>query len=206
MKLILFDFNGTLVDDNHAFWTAAVKVFQHHGAEPPSIEEYFLAMETHWLDVYRSKGIQGEPDELNKIYRPVFEALLTEAKAFPGTHEMLSELRERGYTLGIISAGITSTNAPALEQSGLKEFFDPQFIEFDNRSKRAAIEVFSEKAGISKRNCYYIGDAPSDIAESNKAGVHSIAFLPGFVPRHLVRAKSPTHEIHSMHELPAIVG
>ena len=206
MKLVLFDFNGTLVDDNIPFWQAVVKVFMHHGVIPPTIEEYFIAMEGHWLDVYHSKGIKGNPAELNTIYGPIyFELFKNDMKPFPDIHQVLEELRRREFTIGIISAGIGTTNAPALDALGLTEFFDPQFVEFDNHSKSEAIVRFCQKANIEKSNCYYIGDAPSDIAQSNSTGVQSVAFLSGFIPEHLVCAKNPTHVIYKMSELLNII-
>lgn len=205
MKLLLFDCNGTIIDDNLPCWQAIEGIFLHYKKTPPTIEEYYLAMDKHWSEVFKARGIEGDNEEFNNIYVPILERLYHTARPFPKVHPTLATLKKRGYTLGIISHGSESINAPVLEQYGLTEFFDPRFVIYGNESKHDAIKAFSKTAGVSNDYCYYIGDAPSDVGESNRAGVQSVAFLPGFIPEYLVRAKNPKHVINTMDELLHVV-
>lgn len=203
-KLVLFDFNGTIIDDNDSCWKAIEGIFYHYKKEPPTVEEYYQVYKTHWKEVFAWKGIVGTPEDFNKIYSAILEPLYQHVEPFPNVRETLTALKERGHILGIISHGIKERNAPALERHGLSSFFDPRFVQYGNKGKRDAIEAFSQIACINKEYCYYVGDAPSDVTASNSAGVQSVAFLPGFVPEYLMHAKNPTHTIRTMGELLAI--
>lgn len=199
--LILFDFNGTLVDDDKPCWTAIETIFHYYGKTPPTVAEYYGRMETHWSDVFHWKGIRASQEEVNAIYVSALAKIYHNVQPQHGIIEVLSELRKRGYQLGIVSAGSKHINRPVLESAGLAHYFHKEFVEFENYDKAEAIERFVRVSGFQKDKVWYVGDAPSDIHASHKAGVNAVGFIPGFVPEHLVRAKEPKHTIRTLNEL-----
>ncbi len=200
-KMILFDLNGTLVDDNEIWKASMEEVFKAFRKTPPTVAEYYSELEGDWAKVYTSRGIEASADELNAIYIPYFTSRIHESKLFTGVTFMLQSLKEEGHNIGLISAQPEKLIIPVLEELHLTDYLEKEFISMHNRNKHETIEEFVIKAGMKKENCFYVGDAPSDIKHGNKAGVKTIAFLNGFVPEDLVFAKNPTFVIREMNNL-----
>lgn len=203
MKLILFDFNGTIVDDNQLWRDSMEAVFHAHGKIPPTVREYFLAMEGDWAEVYKSKGINATAEEMNAIYIPHYKNGMHEPELFPEVFTMLHCLK-RGHRVGLITGQPEELVLPMLKRLGIADVFDPKFISMHNRNKRPTIEKFILESGIYKQDCFYVGDSPSDIKHGNAAGIKTIAFLNGFMPEDLILAKKPNKSTSSFSYWPGL--
>lgn len=204
MKLVLFDWNGTLFNDISIWYGAVKETFWFFGKEPPTIAQYFKELEGDYASVYKSRGIEASRDELNAIYEPRYESRMNEALLFPGAVVILEFLAQRGKIIGLVTGQKEFLTSPLLNKFGIDIFF--RYREFHVTNKKEAINMVLKKSGISPDNCCYIGDTPSDIKHAKQAGVIPIAFANGYLPEYLLINIKPQFIIHSLEELKNIVA
>jgi FMN phosphatase YigB (HAD superfamily) len=127
----------------------------------------------------------------------------------PGGKEVVLELYERGYTLGIISNVITSSEIPEwMEADGFTPYFKSVVLSsvFGRRKPDPAIYLEAARlAGAAPERCVYVGDNPKrDVVGTRNAGFGMIILLMS--PEQLAEAPvAPEHQpdriIHQFGEL-----
>lgn len=201
IKLALFDWNGTLIDDAPVWYGAVKEIFRVFGKQPPTTEEYFKEIVEDYLQIYRSRGIDASREELNAIYDPAYEAGASEALLFSGVSETLKILSGRGVILGIVSWQRESLAIPLLNKFGLSGLF--RYLNFFavDINKEAVIRSILGKEKISPQECCFVGDAPSDVRYGNKTGVVTVAFSSGYISEGLLDQAGPTHKIYQFNDI-----
>lgn len=200
-KLGLFDFNGTLFNDNDLWYASMLEVFKQYGKKPPTVAEFFTAFNGNYAEVYTSRGIEATREELNAIYIPHYIKHMHASGLFPEVIETLAKLKVRGHELGLITAQPEELLLPVLKKFGLEIYFNLELSSIHEHSKKDAIQRAVDVSGVDKKDCFYIGDAPSDTKHGHHAGIKTIAFLNGFMPEQLVLDAKPHHTIGCISEL-----
>lgn len=204
LKFVLFDWNGTVLNDIPTWHKSVKEIFRIFEKNPPTIEEYFRELEGDYIEIYRSRGINASRDELNAIYEPFYEAHVTEAALFPGVVKTLNILAERGITMGLVTAQKDFLVSPLLTKFGINDFF--RYREFHALDKKTVIQRILTDGTLDPKECCFIGDAPSDIRHGKKAGVTTIAFLSGHIPEALILKAEPELTIHSFEDIVQAIG
>ncbi|MEO6721120.1 MAG: HAD family hydrolase [Ferruginibacter sp.] len=113
--------------------------------------------------------------------------------AFEGVGELLEFLKTRNIKLAMVTGKGNFSTTISLKKFGLEDFFE--CIETGSPSGPRKAEGINTVMGhwkeISKDEVLYIGDAPSDIEASRKAGVRVIAaaWAPTTDPAKLISTK-----------------
>ena len=128
-------------------------------------------------------------------------------KTFPGTQEVLVELRTRGYKLGIVTNGTVESQQAKVLESGLDALVDVILISEREELKKPDPRIFARAAarlGVSVADCVFVGDNPeADIRGARSAGMKTIwlgADLPWADNLDIV----PDHTVSTLAELLAI--
>ena len=205
-KMVILDWNGTLIDDMPIWHQSMSKIFEPYGIQPPSIGEYFqkLAEFRNYPAIYHSMGIYLSGPELDRIYTEEYQKHLNEIKLFPETKETLEALKSRGVILGIITAQLKPLFDALFARLGLEKYFDEVITDALKKDTLITHLCFLRK--IDLPNCYYVGDAPSDVRYAKSAGVKSVAYLTRHMPREMLLAQNPDFAITDLRELVKIVG
>jgi len=100
----------------------------------------------------------------------------------PDAREVLTELEQRGYKLGIISNVITSREIPDwLEADGFGKYFKSVVLSSLFRRRKPDPEIYWEAAqriGVPPERCVYVGDNPArDVVGTRKAGFGMVVIL-----------------------------
>ncbi|MBI2109490.1 MAG: HAD family hydrolase [Parcubacteria group bacterium] len=209
MKILFCDWNGTLLDDTIIWEQAMGALFQVFGKKPPTIAEYFRALESgDYMEVYRKRGIDASREELNAMYEKEYVCRASSATIFPQVREVLQFLFRTRVTLALVTAQPQAIALPMLEQFGIDSLFS--YLEFHALDKKVLIsKIISNEIErrrfvrdwVSPHECYFIGDAPSDMRHAKQAGIQAVAFLNDHVPHDLVLATKPDHIVHSFQEI-----
>lgn len=193
IRAVLFDLGDTLlqfgpIDRDALFKEAAWRTYQLWASRQdrmPGFQRYYLhqwfALRWGYLklmllgrerDVMRmirracrklwlSAPEEFYPELAWEWYRPLAEI----ARVEPGTHELLADLRDRGYRLGIIS----NTFVPGfvldrhLTGLGLIEFFPERIYSCDvgyRKPHRRIFEIALERIGVRPDEAIFVGDLP----------------------------------------------
>jgi putative hydrolase of the HAD superfamily len=96
--------------------------------------------------------------------------------------EVVVELHQRGYTLGIISNLITSQEIPDwMEEDGFTPYFKSVVLSSVFGRRKPDPEVFLEaarQAGVEPERCVYVGDNPKrDVIGARQAGFGMVVLI-----------------------------
>lgn len=122
---------------------------------------------------------------------------------FPGIPELLQFLKRRAVRIALVTGKGPHSTAISLERFGLTAFFE--FVETGSPAgpvKAAGIAtVLGRWSDLSPDDVIYVGDAPSDITASRRAGVAVIgaAWAPTAEPEQLA-AMEPDELFYSVEE------
>jgi HAD superfamily hydrolase (TIGR01509 family) len=204
-KMVLFDWNGTLIADMPIWRKSIEKIFELHDVKPPSNEEYFKKAEEfgNFEKIYQSLGINLSRKELDKIYHGEYQRHFDEIELSSGVKKTLASLKQKRIIMGIVTIQLKSLLDPLFSKFGLKEYFDEVIT--DATKKNTLIVHLYILRKVKPQNCYYVGDSPSDIRQAKNAGVKSIAYLHGYIPKELMLAAKPDFVISDFKEIEKIV-
>ncbi|MDL2258474.1 HAD family hydrolase [Eubacteriales bacterium OttesenSCG-928-K08] len=140
-----------------------------------------------------------------------FQYRQTTGKRFivPNGRTVIEQLHARGYKLGIISNLITSDEVPDwLEESGLKQYFDPVLLSCVCGLRKPGVEIFhlsSQLSGIPIEKIAFVGDNINRDMPGSKAagcGLNVLYITPEKLSRHpMTDVNRPDAVIHRFIEL-----
>jgi phosphoserine phosphatase SerB len=187
-KLVVFDLDGTIVDNIESVWKTLHEFFGIN-KHPKRIEirEKFFSGEIpyhEWAE--RDLDLMAEHGANKKTIMKALE----KTKLMDGTMETLETLKNKGCKLAVISGSLNVLLERLIPD--YKRIFDHVFINeicFDNKGKISEIkatpfDMFRKRSGllnicdlegIGTKDCAFIGDHDNDIDIAKAAGF-SIAF------------------------------
>lgn len=130
-----------------------------------------------WRQVVR-KTIEQEPfspELFPDVFTTMWETFShgTRWRVFDGSHDLLHDLRDRGYRLGVLSNWDRRLHR-VLSETGLAEFFDPIIVSADIGIEKPDPGIFraAEAAfGHAPESCLHVGDSRHhDLTGARDAG------------------------------------
>lgn len=144
------------------------------------------------MRIYEEYGIPLSPEKIREIYRQEYAGYVArgEIPLAKNVLAALEKLQEAKISLGVITSQKEDLFFPVAEKFHLDKFFGTH-IYTGISDKSGLIMSLLKTSRISPKNCFYVGDAPSDVTHAKKAGVWSVAYLNGFVPYELILESRP---------------
>jgi phosphoglycolate phosphatase len=186
--LIVFDWDGTLMDSAativHALQSAAVDI----GVTPPTEER---ARHIIGLGLYEALQ-HALPDltadhyaALSERYRYHYLARDHELVLFDGASMLVGSLAEQGYMLAVATGKTRKGLDRAFEHSGLGSIFHDSRCADECHSKPHPQMLFElmDAFAVSPEKTLMIGDTTHDLLMAKNAGVASLAVSYGAHPR-----------------------
>ncbi|MBV6476044.1 MAG: HAD-IA family hydrolase [Rhodocyclaceae bacterium] len=195
-RLVVFDWDGTLLDSAAAIVASIQAAARDLGHRPP---DEATARQVIGLGLHDalSQALPGVPAEdyrqVAERYRHHYLAQDHELSLFDGARELVEELAGAGYLLGVATGKSRLGLNRALAASGLKEFFHATRCADECASKPAPdmlLEIMSELDAEPGRTLM-IGDTTHDLRMARNAGVGALAVGYGAHPRRVLEAERP---------------
>ena len=170
---MFFDWDGTIVDSVPALFETDCAVCRTFGL-PMDLEIYRRTFSPNWRRKYRIWGIRDDQiDQAVAVWASLFNS--SAQPAFPGINVALARLAERGYLLGVVTAGSRSEIEPQFERLGLAELLTVGVFGDEPIPGKPApdpLRLALERAGgIAPENAFYLGDALDDVRMAVATGV-----------------------------------
>ena len=185
MIAVVFDFDGTMVDT----YDTVIDAYNR-------LAPFFRISKLENRDVLRDYSFSEFVKEYNIASYKVFPLILAlrflinrrkkkgNFTVLPDVKEILFKLKDKGYSLGIVSTNSFSFIKTVLERERIYQLFS--FIKTS--------PFLSQKWKVLKKlkqyfkKVYYVGDEGRDVVAARKAGVISVAVTWGFnTERNLLR-------------------
>ncbi|WP_436887024.1 HAD family hydrolase [Nocardiopsis dassonvillei] len=199
---IVWDWNGTLLDDNHANLSAVNAVCAVYGREPVEID--------HWRSIFRRPLIPlyeellgrplttGEWARLEKIYDEDYLRHLPSCRLAQDVPDLLLDWAGTGRTQSLLSMASHDHVVPLIAERGLAAHFtrvDGRRYDTEVDSKAEHLVHHLEAQGVDPAGVVLIGDIDDDARAARAAGAHSILVSTGLMaPERLAATGSPVVE------------
>lgn len=195
-ELIVFDWDGTLMDSTGMIATSIQAAACDLGIPPPSDECARHIIGLGLDDALRQALPELPPHrypELSARYRHHYLARDHELLLFAGTEQLLTGLATAGFQLAVATGKSRHGLDRALESSGLGRYFDASRCADECFSKPhpQMLEELMDEFGVSPATTLMIGDTTHDLQMARNAGVTGIAVTYGAHSRALLEAESP---------------
>lgn len=206
--LIVFDWDGTLLDSAAAIVRAIQAAAADMGIEPPPNERARHVIGLGLMDAL-SHAVPDLPREayprMVERYRHHYLSRDHELSLFEGVDELIAELHGRGHWLAVATGKSRKGLDRALEFSGLRRYFHATRCADECFSKPhpAMLHELMDELGMAPEACLMIGDTTHDLLMAQNAGVDSLAVSFGAHPTEQLLAAQPRACVHSPAELRA---
>jgi pyrophosphatase PpaX len=209
--VVLFDFDGTLVDSVRLILESYHHTMRVHGLPQHSDAFWVAGLGTPLRVQFRRFTCEEEKvQQLIATYREWnlahHDAMVT---AYPGAVEAVRTIKARGSRLGIV----TSKNRHGLEKGlslcGFDGLFDVLVTSDDLEASKPSPEpVHAALAvlGESPASTLFVGDSPHDIAAGRNAGTTTAACLWGPFSRQQLAVEHPDHWLASFADLTTLTN
>ncbi|MDC3220566.1 phosphoglycolate phosphatase [Flavobacteriales bacterium] len=192
-ELIIFDFDGTLIDSIPDLTLALNRVLARYQLPTLTVEQASpfvgngarLLLHRALVHAKGSKDISNDlfEDALNVYHAAYKENTCVHTYLYPGVFETLESLKRKGYTLAICTNKPFDYIEPILEKLEIKSFFK-YWIGEDSlcEKKPSAIPLLhlADKTNISVDKCLMVGDSKNDILAAKNAGMQSVGVTYGY--------------------------
>lgn len=212
-RLIVFDFDGTLVDSLQFIVTAMTRAFEDQGFEAPAPEAVRrivgLQLEEAAARLLPDPGDTETAERVAAAYRAAFQDMrarnLIDEPLYPGVRETLALLNRPEVCLGIATGKSRRGLISSLERHDLSELFVTLKTSDDGPGKphpeilqRAMADVGAEPA-----ETVVIGDTSYDMEMAGNAGVSALGVAWGYHGAGELRASGAAHVVEKFPDLPS---
>ena len=174
---VLFDFDGTIMDTNDLINKSWRYTFEQITGNVPSDDVIYSTYGEILEDTMRN-FFGGTDEDVQKnidIYRSYHKRHFDdEIHLFPDVKDMLSDLRENGYTLALVTSRLANTTYRGLEDFGIRDMFDALVTADDTDIHKPEPEpalTALKKIGREPDEAVMLGDTWLDMECARRAGV-----------------------------------
>ena len=204
--LIVFDWDGTLMDSTATIVKCIQAAAKDIGVSPPSDQAAAHVIGLRLAEALQTVVPDIDPNLYPKLverYRYHYLTKDHELVLFPGVQEMLEELSQQGYFLAVATGKSRVGLNRALNAVGLLSMFDATRCADETFSKPhpAMLQELTRELGQDLRRTVMIGDTTHDLLMANNAGASGIAVEYGAHPAHQLEACKPVFSARTVPEL-----
>ncbi|MFC5301092.1 HAD-IA family hydrolase [Azospira restricta] len=205
-ELLVFDWDGTLMDSAAAIVAAIQAAAGDLGIEPPSDERARHVIGLGLGDALRH-AVPDLPEarypQMVERYRYHYLSRDHELTLFAGAGELIAELAEDGFMLAVATGKSRVGLDRALQVSGLGPFFHDSRCADECHSKPhpQMLEELMTAFAVAPERTLMIGDTTHDLQMARNAGVAALAVAYGAHPPEALDALEPLARLHAIEEL-----
>ena len=183
LEAVLFDFEGTLVDEQWNVKGAVQDTLERLKAYGLSIErlqgkKYSILMREA-MEAASEAG--RSPEEVREIIGTIYDRYDQDAlgrwSLRPGVKEVLHTLQSRGIKTALVSNVGEKALALAFQKLNLRSLFDLRVSRNDVQAMKPSgegITLAIKRLHLRKEKALFVGDSPDDIDAAREAGVKVI--------------------------------
>lgn len=187
-KAILFDLDGTLTDSGEGITKCVQYALEKLGKPEPDREKLCCFVGPPLMEQFMAYAGIGESEARLAVeyYRERYAPVgIFENSVYPGVEEMLSELKARGYLLGVASSKPEHFVLQVLEYFHLTHYFDQIAGSEMNGGRTRKSQVIQEvlqrfHLENHRDQVIMVGDKEHDVLGAREAGLECVAVSYGY--------------------------
>lgn len=182
-QTVLFDLDGTLVDQFQVIYEAYAHAMDCMGLPPVTYEEVRGAVGGSITVTFGKLVAPERVDEAVSLFREEFGRIWDrQVDVLPGVPELLEALRNSGCQLAVLTNKDGPLARKVVEKAGLMPYFAAVFGTLDTPWRKPDPEFTRHalhKLGAATARTCLIGDSPYDVATAVNAGIACAAVATG---------------------------
>ncbi|MBS3137863.1 HAD family hydrolase [Candidatus Woesearchaeota archaeon] len=177
IKLIMFDYDGTLMDTFTLTCHIYNEIFRQFKIEKSFTKRQFQELfESDWKNCLKKLGLleKKQLDKASQIYMEITKDFEDEIRCYPYIMEMIPLLHKK-YKLAIISNGNKDIILSRLKKYNLLQYFD--YISGNDDGEKPSPQPLircMQKLVVRSEQSIYVGDMDGDIIAGKAAKVHKV--------------------------------
>ena len=193
-ELILWDWNGTLLDDVALCVDALNRLLERHGyVQRYDLTSYREIFGFPIVDYYRRAGFDLAKHPFEDLAESYMADYIPASAACPlmeGAVEALAAFRAAGVRQVVLSASPVTTLQQQVTERGVQHYFD-RLLGLGDIYAKSKVEVglrYLAESGFDRRRAVMIGDSVHDFEVAQALGVHCVLQAAGHQPAAVLRA------------------
>lgn len=179
MKHIIWDFNGTLLNDAQLSVDADNAVFAQLGLPPITLDTYRRHMTMPVRDFYAALGVDLNVytyDTISRLWLDVFNAGALDAGLVPGMLDVVRRLHAAGRSQSVLSASYEPSLRAQCDALGLTPYMRAvDGLENENAERKTAIGLRQlARLGLRGGDTVLVGDIASDAELAGALGASCV--------------------------------
>lgn len=172
-EVVIFDFDGTLVDSEGVTYDVCAPILTKYLGRPFSKTDMNDLKGKAWRKIF----MDWFPQNYDNVYQEIFEIWKTsdpKLPLYPGITGMLENLKGKGVRMAIASSREHKLISNYLKRLSISEYFEYIVGQEDTEYHKphpAPLLMASQLMGIETQKCLYVGDQVADIQASRAAGM-----------------------------------
>ncbi len=216
-KLIVFDWNGTLLSDTAASLKASNACLDFYGYPPITLQRSREVFNFPIIHFYTALGLSvdevlAKAEQSNQVFQKSYEHHARHTRTRQGARELLSWLKEEGATSIILSNYLTDKIEIHLKRLRLRPYIDHVSAHncdgttiLHTTSKHERLETYMREHNHAACDTVIIGDSTEEPALAKALGLTSIGITDGYITNQRLRAAKPDHIIGHLGEVQGLL-
>lgn len=181
ISAVIFDLDGTILDDEGLYDDSFREVLTSHGVAVPPGRCHIkgIGIKENWvklLDKYNLKT-KKTPEILAIETQAAYLKRTNEGVVRPGFFDFAQDLRDSGVILALATSSTWEVAGQVMEKNGLNDFFDVVTTGDEVPFNKPDPDIFilsADKLAIERNNCLVIEDSPAGVTAAHRAGMKVI--------------------------------
>ena len=191
MKYVIFDFNGTVVDDVDVSIECLNLCIEKYLDRPPIDKEEYLKIFTFPVKkYYENAGFDFNVlnwEEVGQYWMKNYIANRTRCKVHDGIKDCLIENRKKGNKNVLLSASKIDNLKNQIKELEISDYFD-EVLGIDNIYASSKLPIGLEFIKDKKKeDCMMIGDSTHDAEVAEKMGIRCVLVSKGHQAKEILK-------------------
>ncbi|AJY77001.1 HAD family hydrolase [Paenibacillus beijingensis] len=192
IKAIIFDFDGTIIDTETAWYVAFRDAYKKHGVDL-TLEQYSQCIGTNlnsfnpYEYLITELNLPIDREEFRKSVQAHHSSLMEQEKMRPGIMDYLNLAKEAGLKIGLATSSDRAWIDKYLNQLGILDYFDCIRTKDDVKNVKPDPELYLQALaclGVHAEEAIAIEDSPNGAKAAMEAGLNTVV-SPNATTRHL---------------------
>ena len=219
IKLIAFDWNGTLLADLRPTVTAENRCFQklkfNRRLSIKQYQEFYeIPIRNYWLKLgFDASYFDKHTKQVHQAFMDFYEPLEKTCRTRGGAKDVLKWLKKRRISAIIFSNHMKNHIVRQTRRLGLWPYLDEILGRPDHdhshmhvQNKALQLKTYLRNKGIKPREVMVVGDTDEEIIIGHKYGYHATALTGGHQSQKRLKVARPEFLIHNLKNLKPIIA
>ncbi len=208
-QLLVFDWDGTLIDSEQQIVACMIRAMQDLDIVPPAnaaISNIIgLGLDEAMAVLLPEQAVSVRQEVVERYRYHFLHPDTLDSLPFPGTLETLQQLHDAGFLLAVATGKSRRGLDRAMQSSGLGEFFVTSRCADETFSKPhpLMLEEILDQTGCYATEAVMIGDTVYDLEMAANVNMAAVAVSYGVHERERLMALQPLACIDHINQLPA---